>query len=61
MQRPRGQALESPDEIRARTLHSAENRAETHAAQSRDGARVEAIGVRHALEPVDAIGTAARD
>src|SRR6266508_5729746 len=54
-QRLRRQALERANEVGVHPRHPAQERAKAKPAQAGDRPRVEAIGVSHALEPVDAI------
>ncbi|HEU4371274.1 MAG TPA: hypothetical protein VFV05_23890 [Methylomirabilota bacterium] len=55
------QPLEPPDEICAHPRHPAEHGGQGQRAAAGDRARVEAVGVGHALEPTDAVAAAAGD
>src|SRR5688572_31597056 len=55
------QALQARDELGVRALHPALERSQAKRPQLRHRPRVEAIRVGQALEPLDAIGLAARD
>jgi hypothetical protein len=55
------QPLEPPDEVRSHASHPPQHGREAIPADPPNLARVEAIGMGHALEPLDTIATAASD